>query len=162
MATVIPMSRTNRVAILAALALLLAAAGTVIATRAPSAPDQPSQLGQDPEDAPPTAEELAHAAERLAANELSVSDELLAELAGQYGIGGAVRIVAWSGGEETAMATIRDMRDGDGTEGSGMGWGQIAKKLGVHPGIGSIMGQGGGHGRDNAPGQNRDEDDTGD
>jgi hypothetical protein len=50
------------------------------------------------------------------------------------------------------------MRDGDGTEGSGMGWGQIAKELGVHPGIGSIMGQGGGHGRENAPGQQKDRD----
>jgi hypothetical protein len=51
------------------------------------------------------------------------------------------------------MAAIRLMRDGDGTEESGMGWGEIAKDLGVHPGIGSIMGNGGGHGRDDAPGQ---------
>ena len=29
------------------------------------------------------------------------------------------------------------MRDGDGTPESVMGWGQIAKELGVHPGIGS-------------------------
>jgi hypothetical protein len=157
------MTRTNRLAVLAAAVLLLAAAGTAIATRAPNAPAEPSQLGQDPEDTPPTAEELAHAAERLAANELTVSDDLLAELAAEYGVGGAVRIVAWSGGDETAMADIRAMRDGDGTEGSGMGWGRIAKELGVHPGIGSIMGQGGGHGRDDAPGQNRDdgEDDSG-
>ena len=56
------------------------------------------------------------------------------------------------------MGKIRAMRDGDGTEGSGMGWGQIAKELGVHPGIGSIMGQGGGHGRENAPGQQKDRD----
>ena len=49
------------------------------------------------------------------------------------------------------------MRDGDGTEGSAMGWGRIAKELGFHPGIGSIMGNGGGHGRDNAPGQQDDE-----
>jgi hypothetical protein len=34
-----------------------------------------------------------------------------------------------------------------------MGWGRIAKDLGVNPGIGSIMGNGGGHGRDNASGQ---------
>jgi hypothetical protein len=34
-----------------------------------------------------------------------------------------------------------------------MGWGKIAKDLGFSPGIGSIMGNGGGHGRDNAPGQ---------
>jgi hypothetical protein len=32
-----------------------------------------------------------------------------------------------------------------------MGWGQIARKLDVHPGLGAIMGNG--HGRENAPGQ---------
>jgi hypothetical protein len=69
-----------------------------------------------------------------------------------------VRIVAWSGGDTTAMDEIRRMRDGDGTEGTAMGWGRIAKALGVHPGIGSIMGNGGGHGRDGAPGQNKDDD----
>jgi hypothetical protein len=46
-----------------------------------------------------------------------------------------------------------------------MGWGRIAKELGVHPGLGSIIGQGGGHGHENAPGQQKDrdaeEDDTG-
>ena len=55
------------------------------------------------------------------------------------------------------MADIAAMRDGDGTPESVMGWGQIAKKLGVHPGIGSVMGNGGGHGRDDAPGQQEDD-----
>jgi hypothetical protein len=70
-----------------------------------------------------------------------------------YGVGGAVRIMAWSKGDPIVIDDIRRKRDGDGTEGSGMGWGRIAKDLGVNPGIGSIMGNGGGHGRDNAPGQ---------
>ena len=159
------MNRTNRVASLAALALLLAGTGTVIATRAPDRAGQPSQLAQDDDETPPTEEELAHAAERLAENELAVPHDLLAELAGEYGIGGAVRIVAWSGGDEDVMAEIRAKRDGDGTEEGRMGWGQIAKDLDVNPGIGSIMGNGGGHGRDGAPGQNKDkgaEDDAGD
>ena len=147
------MSRRNRLAALVALALVFVGTGTVLGTRQPPAADQPSQLGQDGEDAPPTAEEVAHAAERLAANNLEVSDDALAELAAQYGVGGAVRVVAWSGGDEALMAEIRAMRDGDGTAGSGMGWGQIAKDMDVHPGIGSIMGQGDGHGRENAPGQ---------
>ena len=159
------MSRRNRIAALVALALVVLVSGTVLATRAPQVPDQPTQLTQDGEDTPPTAEELAHAAERLAANDLEVSDALLGELAAQYGVGGAVRVVAWSGGDEALMGEIRAMRDGDGTEGSGMGWGQIARELGVHPGIGAIMGQGGGHGRENAPGQQKDrggeEDDAG-
>ena len=122
----------------------------MLATRAPNTGDRPTQLTQDGEDTPPTAEELAHAADRLAAHGLTVSDELLAELAGQYGLGGAVRIVAWSNGDEAAMADIRAMRDGTETE-PGMGWGRIAKVLGEHPGIGSIMG--GGRGPDDAPGQ---------
>jgi hypothetical protein len=61
--------------------------------------------------------------------------------------------MAWSNGDPQIIADIRKNRDGDGTEGSGMGWGRIAKELGVSPGIGSIMGNGGGHGRDDAPGQ---------
>ena len=147
------MSRKNRIAAILALTLVFVVAGTVLAMRAPRSPAEPSQVTQDGEDAPPTAEDLAHAAERLAANDLEVSDDLLAELAAEYGVGGAVRVVAWSAGDPELMAEIRTMRDGDGTENSGMGWGQIAKDLGVHPGIGSIMGQGDGHGRDNAPGQ---------
>lgn len=38
-----------------------------------------------------------------------------------------------------------------------MGWRQIPKELGVHPGIGSIMGNGDGHGRENAPGEQEDQ-----
>ena len=141
-----------------ALALVFVVTGTVLAMRAPDSPAQPRQLAQDDEDGPPSAEDLAHVAERLAANDLEVADDLLAELAAEYGVGGAVRIVAWSGGDADLMAEIREKRDGDGTERSVMGWGQIAKELGVHPGIGSIMGQGGGHGRDDAPGQQKRDD----
>jgi hypothetical protein len=150
------MTRTYRLAGLIALVLVFVAAGAVLAMRAPDSTETPAPLAQDGEDTPPTAEELAHAAERLAANDLEVADEVLADLAGRYGLGGAVRIVAWSDGDADRMARIREMRDSDGPEDPGMGWGQIAKELGEHPGIGSIMGNGGGHGRDHAPGQNRD------
>ena len=97
------------------------------------------------DESPPTADEIADAGERLAANGFEVSDEVLTELATAYGVGGAVRIVAWSQADPDRMADLRAMRDGDGSDGSGMGWGQIAKELGVHPGIGSIMGNGGDH-----------------
>lgn len=149
------MSRSNRIALIAAAALLVAVTGTVVATRAPDGEDEPAQLTQDGEDAPPTAEDLAHAVERLEASDLGVDQQLLTDLAAEYGLGGAVRIVAWSAENDldATMDDIRDMRDGDGTEGSRMGWGRIAKELGVHPGIGSIMGNGGDHGRDDAPGQ---------
>jgi hypothetical protein len=44
----------------------------------------------------------------------------------------------------------------------GMGWGQMARELDVHPGLGSIMGNGGGNGnglgREGAPGQQKQDD----
>src|ERR671914_3036114 len=103
------MTRTYRLAGLTALLLLFVAAGAVLAMRAPEATDPPPPLAQDEDETPPTAEELAHAKERLAADDLEVADDVLAELAGQYGLGGAVRIVAWSDGNADRMARIRDM-----------------------------------------------------
>lgn len=148
------MNRTNRIALMAAAVLVLVVTGTVFATRAPSGPTQPAQVTQDEEDAPPTAEEIAHAADRLHDKlDITVDDAVFNELVTAYGVGGAVRIMAWSGGDSAVITRIRDMRDGDGSEDSGMGWGRIAKELGFSPGIGAIMGNGGGHGRDNAPGQ---------
>ena len=56
--------------------------------------------------------------------------------------------------------TITAMRDGTDTE-PGMGWGRIAQaSLTFKPGIGSIMGGGDGHGRDDAPGQNKESDEA--
>ena len=154
------MTRGNRIALLGGVTLILALSGTVLATRQPPASDAPAGTAQDEEEAPPTAEEIAHAAERLRANEIEVDDAVLNDLATRYGVGGAVRILAWSAADPEDEATIESItarRDGDGTEGSAMGWGRIAKDLGFHPGIGSIMGNGGGHGRDNAPGQQEDQ-----
>lgn len=153
-----PVSRGARIALLAGAALIVAVSGTVLATRQPSATDEPAGLAQDEEEAPPTAEELAHAAERLRASEITVDDAVLSDLATRYGLGGAVRVMAWAADpdDDVTIESITAMRDGDGTEGSAMGWGRIAKELGFHPGIGSIMGNGG-HGRDNAPGQQEDE-----
>jgi hypothetical protein len=138
------MSRTNGFLVAAGLALILIVGGAVVATRAIESPAPSSQQAapEDENEGPPTADEIAHAGERLAANGFEVSDEVLTELAAKYGVGGAVRIVAWSEADPDRIADVRAMRDGDGTEGSGMGWGQIAKELSVHPGIGSIMGKG--------------------
>jgi hypothetical protein len=138
------MSRTNGFLVAAGLALILIVGGAVVATRAIESPAPSSQQAapEDENEGPPTADEIAHAGERLAANGFEVSDEVLTELAAKYGVGGAVRIVAWSEADPDRIADVRAMRDGDGTEGSGMGWGQIAKELNVHPGIGSIMGKG--------------------
>jgi hypothetical protein len=142
------MSRGTRIALLVAAVLIVAVSGTVLATRQPQTADEPAQVTQDGDDTPPSPEKLAQLSERLGASQQVISD-----LALEYGLGGAVRILAWSDGNADVMAEIRLKRAGDGTEGSIMGWGQIAKELGVHPGIGSIMGNGGGNGRDSAPGQ---------
>jgi hypothetical protein len=155
------MNRTNRIALMAAAVLVVVATGTVFATRAPSAPSQPAQVTQDEAHAPPPADEMASEGDRLRADEIAVDDAVFDELVAAYGVGGAVRIMAWSNGDSAVIADIRAKRDGNGTEGSGMGWGRIAKDMGVNPGIGSIMGNGGGHGRDNAPGQRgRDDEDA--
>ena len=149
------MSRANRIALVGGAVLLLAVSGTVLATRQPQTGNEPAGLAQDGDETPPTAEELAHAADRLRAHDITVDDAILADLATRYGLGGAVRVLAWAADadDDVSIESITAMRDGDGTEGSSMGWGRIAKELGFHPGIGSIMGNGGGHGRDNAPGQ---------
>lgn len=144
------MNRTNRFALLAAVVLLLVLAGTTLANRAPVADEGSPRHATDPEAVEPEA--VQHAAERLAANEIQISNELLTELATEYGVGGAVRIAAWSADpdDDVDVQGIRDMRA------AGKGWGVIARELGVHPGIGSVMGNGGGHGRENAPGQQKD------
>ncbi|HEX7197207.1 MAG TPA: hypothetical protein VF364_10310 [Candidatus Limnocylindria bacterium] len=145
------MNRTKRIALLAAAALLLVAAGSVLANRAPAARDLPAQPASSHEaEAPPSAEDLAHAADRLEAKGIGFQEAVLDDLAARYGVGGAVRVLAWADAEAIDVSVITDMRDGSETD-PGMGWGRIARELGVHPGLGSIMG--GGHGRDNAPGQ---------
>jgi hypothetical protein len=141
------MTRGTRLAALGAVTLVVAATGTALATRAPRGDDQApidpaaSQAADEDSDATPSAEALAHAQERLEASGVSVDAGELADLAGRYGLGGAVRVVAWAEESGTSVADISAMRDGDGTPESVMGWGQIAKELGIKPGIGSMMGQ---------------------
>jgi hypothetical protein len=141
------MSRSTQIAALMAATLIVAVAGTVLATRAPSAGRQPTTADEAHE--PEGADAIAHASDRLAEAGIEIDVAVLEELAAAYGVGGAVRVAGWAGadeGDDITVESIRAMRDGDGTEGSGMGWGQIARALGVHPGLGSIVGHGGGNG----------------
>ena len=150
------MNRVNRIALLAAAVLILLAAGSVLANRStardvPAAPASSHEPGADGEaDAPPTAEDLARVEEPLLANGIPFDESVLNDLAARYGVGGAVRVLAWAQAAGMDVAEITDMRDGTDTE-AGMGWGRIAKELEVHPGLGEIMGNG--HGRDSAPEQ---------
>ena len=150
------MNRVNRIALLAAAVLILLAAGSVLANRStardvPAAPASSHEPGADGEaDAPPTAEDLARVEEPLLANGIPFDESVLNDLAARYGVGGAVRVLAWSQAADMDVVAITAKRDGTDTE-AGMGWGRIAKELDVHPGIGEIMGNG--HGRDSAPEQ---------
>ena len=150
------MNRVNRIALLAAAVLILLAAASVLANRStardvPAAPASSHEPGADGEaDAPPTAEDLARVEERLLANGIPFDESVLNDLAARYGVGGAVRVLAWAQAADMDVVAITAKRDGTDTE-AGMGWGRIAKELDVHPGIGEIMGNG--HGRDSAPGQ---------
>jgi hypothetical protein len=157
------MTRNNRLAILAALVLLVVAAGTVLGTRAPQPEGEPAGNQQDGEDdAPPDAEAIQHAIDRLDHNEIPVPGDF-ADLAGRYGLGGAVRLSAWASQTGMSVDELAAMRDTGGTDGGPMGWGRLAKDLreqgfDVRPGLGSIMGGGRGPGED-PPGQVRNSDD---
>jgi hypothetical protein len=151
------MNQRNRVALLGAALLLVALAGGALAGRLPGAQQPPDLAASnepqtaDESDAPPTADELAHAADRLVANgieaDVATLVATLTDLSARYGLGGAIRVVAWADEKGLTVQEVAAMRD------EGRGWGQIAHELDVHPGIGSIMGNGGGHGRAGAPGQ---------
>lgn len=153
--------------IVALVAVALANRGGVSSTDlqpGASADVEAQDEADDEEDAPPTADEVARAAERLRAAGFTVNDDEFADLASRYGKSGAVRLVAWSAETGIAVADIASMRDGT-EETAPMGWGRIAKELGVHPGIGSIMGNGkageGSNGNGNGAGRPARPDDDG-
>jgi hypothetical protein len=136
------MHRSTRIGIFVLL-LVGVAAGTALATRGPGTNQTLSLLAgsHKPEaseaaEAPPTADELAHAADRLKAHDVTVDAAQLEALATKYGLGGAVRLMAWSNSTHKSVADLSAMRD------AGKGWGGIAHELGVSPAIGWIMGNG--------------------
>lgn len=146
---------------IAATALLIViATGGALANRAPSAQDSSDQPKAEDQGAPPSADEVARVVERLADAGIDTRAETVAALAADHGLGGAVRLLAWSDASGLSVDEIAEMRTGsDETE--PMGWGRLARELNtanpeldLHPGIGQIMG--GGHGRDDAPGQNEE------
>lgn len=144
------MTRSTRIAVLSA-ALLVLVAGSALATQLPrSAPRGPAAASQ--EEAPPSVDQLVRAADRLQAAGIDVDADDVEALAADYGMGGAIRLLAWAeqNADGMSLADIQALRDG------GAGWGQIARDLGLNPGIGNVMGNGGGHGRDDAPGQQKD------
>jgi hypothetical protein len=139
------MQRSTRLATFGG-TLLILGAGTVLATQSPhDRPTIPAAASHEPE-APPSADALSHAVDRLNASGIDATAEQLQALAADYGLGGAIRLLQWADASGKTLDELQAMRDG------GKGWGQIARELGLNPGIGSVMGQGGGHGSDGAPG----------
>jgi len=119
------------------------------------------ELGAD--GAGPSEDALQRIVDRLADREIDTDTDTLAELAATYGVGGAVRILAWADATGMDPSEIAAMRD------EGMGWGQMARQLNAEgedlhlsPGNGWVMGHGQGldkdhpHGPADAPGHNKD------
>ena len=146
------MARTTRLGILAG-TLLVLVAGTALATRTSHPQPQVPAAASHEAETPPSADELGHAVDQLQASGIDATSGQLQALARDYGLGGAVRLLAWADASGKSVDELKAMRD------DGQGWGQIAKELGLNPGIGSIMGQGGEHGPENAPGQTKEKPD---
>jgi hypothetical protein len=121
-------------------------------------PASPGELVDEDEDGTPSQQQLDRLVAKLADAGVATDADTaatIAALAEDYGVGGAIRLLAWADASGMSTAELADKFA------SGMGWGEIANELGLHPGIGSIMGNGGGNGngvglgRANAPGQQK-------
>lgn len=139
------MARSNRIALIAALALLVALAGSTLANRAPETAEEPAQLASSHEVEDET-DGATVARDRLADAGIEADPAIFDELAASHGVGGALRLFAWADATGMSVGEIADLRAGD----EPLGWGVLARELGVHPGIGAIMGRG--HGPDGPPG----------
>jgi hypothetical protein len=100
-----------------------------------------------------TGDNASRVVDRLADAGITTDTAALDALADTYGLGGAVRILAFADAAGIDPADVAAMRD------DGMGWGAIARALAdahdgfdLTPGIGWIMG-GNGHGNSHGHGQ---------
>jgi hypothetical protein len=94
----------------------------------------------DGSEGPPSAEELARVVDKLKAVGITATASDLADLSAKVGLGGAVRVYAFAHASGKTPAEILAMFQG------GKGWGEIKHELNlsIGPGIGWIMGNGGG------------------
>jgi hypothetical protein len=141
-------------------ALVVLVAGSAVANNGFRADRGTGSAARDEEGGPPSQKQLDKIVQRLGDAGIETDAEAVAGLAENYGVGGAVRLLAWADATGKDPAEIGAMFD------SGMGWGEIARQLNdedaegdldLHPGIGWVMGggQGHGHGRTTAPGQEK-------
>ena len=146
------MPRSIRIG-LVALLLVGVLGGSALAAQHPGASKVTGDAAEsEAPEAPPTAAELARAVDRLKAHDIPADAGQLGDLAAKYGLGGAIRLMAWAKSSGKTVAELSAMRD------AGKGWGEIGHELGVSPGIGWIMGNGhaGGNGKAGAPGLQKD------
>lgn len=149
----------------AVVALVLVAAASTLAApseraverMAPAAashqPDPPGTEAQDADEGPPSAELLDRLVVKLGDVGIDADADTIAGLAADYGVGGAVRLLAWADAAGMSADEIAAMFD------SGLGWGEVAAQLkegdaslDLSPGIGWIMGGGSGQGNGQAQG----------
>jgi hypothetical protein len=173
------MGRYARISV-AVLALLLLVVGSALANRSPvadehrspvaasqepspgAASDKSDTKGSDADEAedaadttPPSQPQLDRLVGLLKTAGITATDEQLTALIAKYGVGGAMRVLAWAHDGDTSQVTA--LRD------QGLGWGEIARQLNeadpsanLGPGIGWIMsgGHGAGHGGGHAEAAN--------
>jgi hypothetical protein len=95
-------------------------------------------------DEKPSAEKVQGILDRLSAVGIKATADEFNALAEKYGVGGAVRVLAFAHAAGKSTADITAMFD------AGKGWGEIRRELGltIGPGIGWIMGHGHGQAKD--------------
>ena len=164
----------------ALLALVLVVAASTLAApaeragehgRAPLADSSAAPEAQENDEDEPGGTPSDALLDRIVANlddaGITTDADTVAALAADYGVGGAVRILAWADASGRGADEITALFD------SGLGWGEIARQLNgeddslsLRPGIGWVMGNGGhahemgqgaglGLGRAQAPGQQK-------
>ncbi len=146
--------------VVAALAAVVLLGGTVaVAAFLPPAGGQPPAAQASPEaKEKPSAEKVHRILEGLKNAGIGTTTEEFSALADKYGVGGAVRVLAFADASGKTAAQISALRD------AGKGWGAIRRELGISigPGIGWLMGRGHGHEAsksDKGTGSGDDEDD---
>lgn len=127
-------------------AVLILGGSIAVATVLPRVIAQPgtaqaSPKGDEKPNEKPSADKVQGILDRLGAAGISTTADEFNALAEKYGVGGAVRVLAFAHAAGKSAADITAMVD------SGKGWGEIRRELGltIGPGIGWIMGNGHGH-----------------
>ena len=157
------MIERRRLTIVAAgVAAVVLLGGVAAAALLPPLSGQPQTAQSSPEaKEKPSAEKVQRILEGLKNAGINTTTEEFAALADKYGVGGAVRVLAFADASGKTAAQISALRD------AGKGWGEIRRELGlsIGSGIGWLMGRG--HGDEaskgaKGAGSGDDEDDEGD